>query len=181
MSISGLLAASLLAFATNPSARAHLVDLEVGLDGNQVLVGFELRNGFDDKLLERIQSGLPSGFLYTLELYRDHKRWFDNRLDRTRLSVVAMYNAVSREYLVNYKQNGTLVESRTVREIDELEQAMTTFDSLPVFVLDDLPASWRLLVRLRADLGSKTVLTFIPARISTETVESRKFRPPSVP
>ena len=68
-----------------------------------------------------------------------------------------MYNAVTREYLVNTKQGGRLIESRTVRDEVELERAMTVFESFPAFTLDGDRDNSRFLVRMRVDLGPGAV------------------------
>ena len=97
------------------------------------------------------------------------------------LQVIAMYNAVTREYLINFKQDGKLIDSRIARTREELEQAMTRFDKLTVFHVDDVKPNprRRALVRARAELGSKTMLLIIPTRIETDWVKSEKFSLPS--
>ena len=90
--------------------------------------------------------------------------------------MVAKFNAVTQEYLVNFRQDGKLVESRVVRERDELERVMTRFSRLPLFNLEDVNPEGRLTIKARADLGSKTVLLLIPKTVTTDWVQSRKFR-----
>jgi len=94
---------------------------------------------------------------------------------------VAMFNAVTREYLVNFKLDGRLIESRQLREVGELEDALTRVELLPVFELGEVNTDWRLLVAVRAELGSSTILSIIPTHLRTEWSESRKFRPPPSP
>ncbi|MCZ6507646.1 MAG: DUF4390 domain-containing protein [Acidobacteria bacterium] len=159
------------------SAEAHLADVRVALENHQVVLSFELREAFSEKTLERIQTGLPTGFLYQFRLDRDRKRWFDASLATCDLQVVAMYNAVTGEYLVNYKLDGELIESRVVREKEDLELALTRFEGIAIFSLDDVASDDRLLVRVRADLGSKTGFLRLPTRITTGWHRSRKFRP----
>ncbi len=151
-------------------------DLQVTTDGGQVLVGFHLANGLDAETRERIASGLPTSFIYELELKRDRKHWWDRGLDSTILEVVAMYNAVTREYLVNTKHGGRLIESRTVRDEVELERAMTLFERFPAFTLEGDRDNARFLVRMRVDLGSGSLLGFIPYQRSTPWEESNKVR-----
>lgn len=148
----------------------------VEVDGNRALVSFRLEDAIDQRFLDRVHSGLPTGFLYRLELLKDRKRWYDRPLDETTLQVVAMYDAVSREYLINRKLGGKLVDSRMVSDLPALERELTRIDSLPAFQLDGLPRTWRLLVRVRAEMGSRTILSFIPAKVQTDWSESRKFR-----
>ena len=87
-----------------------------------------------------------------------------------------MYNAISQEYLVNFKRDGKLVESRLARSRGDLEAAMTRFEHLPLFPVAELGDA-RFLVKARAELGSRTVLSFIPVHDTTDWAESRKFRP----
>ena len=166
----------LLGLAMAVSGEPVLDELQVTLDGGQVLVGFHLANGLDAETRERIASGLPTSFVYELELKRDRKHWWDRGLDATVLEVVAMYNAVTREYLVNTKQGGRLIESRTVRDEVELERAMTVFESFPAFTLDGDRDNSRFLVRIRVDLGPGALLGFIPYQRSTAWKESNKVR-----
>ncbi|MEM7482625.1 MAG: DUF4390 domain-containing protein [Acidobacteriota bacterium] len=148
----------------------------VTVEENRALIDFELSEAFDERFLDRIQSGLPTGFVYRLELRKDRKRWYDRPMRETTLQVVAMYDAVAREYLVNTKLGGKLVESRGVTDLADLEREMTRVIRLPAFELDEFPSSWRLIVRVRAEMGSKTLLSFIPVTIKTDWGESKKFR-----
>jgi len=173
----GLLAI-LLATVAAAQEKPTLGDLSVSLDERRVLADFALSDAFDSEFRDRIESGLPSGFVFRFKLYRDHKKWFDNQLESTALEVIGIYNAVTREYLVNYKHDGRLIESRIVRNFEELEAAMTQFTALPIFTLGEVPLDWRLLVRARADLGPGRTLLFFPTTVSTDQVESRKFHPP---
>jgi len=174
-----LLAALVLSLAvTSPlSAEPHLADLRVALVDGNIEVSFQLREAYSEETFERIRTGLPTGFEYQFRLDRDRKRWFDASLASSSLQVVAMYNAVTQEYLINYKLDGELIESRVAREPKALELALTRFEGISIFVLSGASADDRLLVRARADLGSKTGFLFLPTRVTTDWHKSRKFRP----
>jgi len=174
-----------VAFAATPTAgepaadgdhEPQLTELKVRVDGNLARVSFRLEGAIDRTFAERLSSGLPTGFVYQLELLKDRKRWFDRPLGTNTFQVVAMYDAATRGYLINYKLDGKLVESRMVREPADLEHAMTRVEDLPAFELDSVPRAWRLLVRARALVGAKTVLSLLPSRVTTDWRESRKFR-----
>jgi len=172
-----LLAGALAAPAATPAAaEPRISGLSIAVDGAQVLASFNLEDGFSPSVLERIESGLPTGFVYSLEHERDRKRWWDAGLASARIEVVAMFNAVTREYLVNTKIEGRLVDSRTLRDAGDLERAMTRFVALPVFSLPLDAAHERFLVRARVELGTGHVLGFIPVLRTTGWVESNKVR-----
>ena len=152
--------------------------LRVSLEGDRVLASFALQDAFDRRLESRLESGLPTSILYRLELHRDRKRWYDRRLEANTLEVVAVYDAVARTYTVHYKLNDELIESRTVRERKEVQDAMTRLGPLPVFSLEQVRERGRILVKVRAELGSRTFLSFIPVTVATDWADSNKLRIP---
>jgi hypothetical protein len=170
----------LLVFAASATTGdPQIQGLRVSLEGDRVLASFALQDAFDSRLSSRLESGLPTSILYRLELHRDRKRWYDRRLEENTLEVVAVYDAVARTYTVHYKLDDELIESRTVRERQEVQDAMTRLGPLPVFSLEQIREErGRILVKVRAELGSRTFLSFIPVTIATDWAESNKLRIP---
>ena len=168
-----------LLLAADGGAEATLTNFRVALQGQRVEASFRLENGLSQDMIEKIETGLPTGFEFEFRLFRDRKRWWDHGVDSSRLEVVAMYNAVTRGYLVNYKQDGNLINSRVVLDREELRRAMTQFDEVFLFSIDQVDGRRRLLVRARAKLGSRNLFKIIPTDITTDWVESKKFLPPS--
>lgn len=171
----------LLVLASGARAETEISGPRAVLDGDRVLASFHLTGGLDGRLAKRIDSGLPTSIVYEVELHKDRKRWYDNRLDRSTLEVMAVHDAVARTYSVHFRLDGELIESRTVRDREALEAAMTRIDGVPVFTLGAQTPRGRLLVKVRAVLGSRTILSFIPVAIHTEWRDSNKFRYPGRP
>lgn len=168
----GALLLTLLLAAQAPEPR--ISDLLLSRQGDELLLSFRLENAFDDEILERIQSGLPTSLNYDVKLERLRRWWFNNTIHKSELQVVAMYNAITREYLINFKLDGRLIESRVVKSEAELERAMTEFHALPLLEIPDVAG--RLVIRVRVELGSKNVLGFIPTTRHTEWAETERFR-----
>jgi hypothetical protein len=160
----------------NDKSEPRVSDLRVAVEGQQVRLSFRLEDAFGDQLKRRIDSGLYSGFLFEFELVRARKSWFDKSLKSGRLQVSAMYNVVTREYLINLRHNGDLIDSRVVQDVGELEGALTGFEDLDAFSVAGLNPQLRLQVRVRAELGTRTVFFFIPKTLHTDWVESGTFR-----
>jgi hypothetical protein len=178
LAAAGLALLMTLSLAATPALgageRAQISDLTLSDGDGQLLVSFRLLHAFSDSTLERIQSGLPTGFTYKLVMERERNWWFDKRVERTDLDVVAMYNAITREYLVNYKQDGRLVDSRVVTSPEDLRRAMTIFHAWPAFELDrDFRRN--LVVKIQAELGSKTILALFPTTVRTRWLETERF------
>ena len=166
-------------FAAQPGERARIENLRVGIADGQISASFRLENAFDAELIERVQTGLPTGFQFTFKIVRPLPLWpftTTRSLDTTRFQAVAMYNAVTREYLVNYKQDGDLINSRVVLDLDELQVAMTRFEDVMLFSTEEIASSRRLHVRARAAVGSRSLLFLIPTTVKTDWAESERFR-----
>jgi hypothetical protein len=151
--------------------KAHLTDLGVTLDDLRVVASFKLANAFDEELEQSLESGLPTSLDYVFELVRIRRMWFNKTVEKSRLEVVATYDAVAREYLVNYKLDGDLISSRVLTDRSELRAAMTAFDDLELFSLAGQKGDLRF--RVRAVLGTGSFLFFIPTVRATDWVERR--------
>ena len=71
-------------FASQAVAEARISPIRIDLDGGRVLASFTLRNAFNHRFSERVDSGLPTSILYRFVLDRDRKRWWDQQLARAR-------------------------------------------------------------------------------------------------
>ncbi len=162
--------------AAEEPMRPRITDVRLAFDQHQILLSFKLLDAFDESFKQRAVSGLPTSFSFDLELLRSRRRWFDKAVDSGKLQVDAMYNAVTREYLINFKHDGQLIESRVVKDADELESAMTEFTDFPVFSGEGKNPQQRFRVRVRAELRTRTIFFFIPSTVRTDWAETRKFR-----
>lgn len=157
---------------------AQLENFRAEVVSGRLEISYDFSAGVGEEMMERIESGLPTGYIYEFELRRMRKSWFDSNLAESELSVVAMYNAVTKDYLINYKLNGELFESRIVHTPEELEASLTQFEKLPIFNLSSLEKGIRCRVRARARTGTGTFLAVIPRTYHSEWVESKAFKSP---
>ncbi len=155
--------------------KARIVDLLMEIEGQKVFVSFKLEGALDEKLQQRIASGLATGIVFDFDLVRVRKGWFNKNVETGSLQVIVMYNAVSREYLVNYKHDGDLIESRLIRDLEELYATLVEVGRLEIFSLEGLSGE-HLYVRVRAELGTRSILFFIPSIRTTDWVESQRFK-----
>lgn len=171
-----VLAVFWLAVGVRADAEARLEALGVERDGQRLLISCQLSGAFDEPFRQRLQSGLPTPLVYRFVLERERSSWFDASMARSRVQVVAMFNAVTSEYLINFKHDGDLIQSRIVRDADELERAMTVLEDFPVFTLEERLKDDDYYVRARAELGTRTVLAFIPRTLATDWTKTGNLR-----
>lgn len=168
--------ALLLAFAVPLGAQAKkpaISDLAAEARNSRISVRFALQHAFErDEINKALESGLPTGFTYHVELVRKRPNWFDKRLVRTQIEVVCSYNSVTREYLLNYRRDRRLVRSETFSDLEQLRRRMTTIDEPELFDAGRY-RPYKLAVRVRADVMRGFLLHMIPVDVSTPWEEER--------
>jgi hypothetical protein len=123
---------------------------------------------------------VPTSFTYVVEIFRDRPNWLDEGISRSRIEVIATFNSVTREYLLNYRRDRRLVRSETINNLAELQRRMTTIEEPELFDIGNRPP-YKLRVRAKADLMRGWLLYFIPWEISTRwrsvRLETNEARP----
>ncbi len=144
----------------------------------RVSVRFDLVDAFhNEKTVQALQSGLPTSFTYVVEIYRDRPNWFDEGIARSRIEVIATFNSVTREYLLNYRRDRKLVQSETFTDLDKLEKRMTMIDEPNLFEIGK-QRPYKLKVRAKADFERAFLLYVVPWQISTHWRSVRVSSPP---
>jgi hypothetical protein len=145
----------------------------------EVSVRFSLAHAFDrEQTIQSLQSGVPTSLTYVVEVFRKRPLWFDEGIGRARIEVIATFNSVTREYLLNYRRDRKLVRSETFSDLAALQQAMTHIDEPKLFAIGKRQP-YKLVVRVKADLMRGWVLYFIPWEVSTRWKEARVETPQS--
>ena len=151
------------AFADDPK----IATLAAHATNRKVSVRFTMVHAFDRaQTVQGLQSGVPTSLVYIVEAYRDRPNWFDEGIARSRIEVIATFNSLTREYLLNYRRDHKLVRSETFNDLASLERAMTTIDEPALFDIGNRHP-YKVMVRVKADLMRGWLLYFIPWEIST--------------
>jgi hypothetical protein len=132
-----------------------------------------MASAFDnEETTQALQSGLPTSFTYVVEIFRDRPRWFDEGIARTRIEVIATFNSLTREYLLNYRRDRHLVRSETFTDLAALVKRMTSIEETDLFDIGERKP-WKLKVRVKADLMRGWLMYVIPWEVSTRWREAR--------
>lgn len=142
---------------------------------------FSLDHAFDrEQTIQGLQSGVPTSFTYVVEIYRDRPNWLDEGIGRSRIEVIATFNSITREYLLNYRRDRRLVRSETFSDLAALQHRMTNIDEPDLFAIGNR-RPYKLMVRVKADLMRGWLLYFIPWEISTRWGSVRVSEPEMKP
>ena len=176
----GIFALLLVATAAR-GEEARIRNLEAVEKSDRISVSFDLSGAFDTPEVRRaIESGLPTVLAYDLYLVRKRSNWFDDTLSRARLEVVATYNSVTREYLLNYRRDRRLVRSEIFTSLEALKTRMSRVEEQDLFSTGGRKPG-KLRVRVRAELLRRYVWYIVPWDVATpwETVGVESAEPRS--
>ena len=163
---------ALSAAAANPP-NPRITNLAATAANGKVSVKFTLDGAFrNGELVEALQSGLPTSFTYSVEIFRDRPNWFDSGVARARIEVICTFNSLTREYLLNYRRDRRLVRSETYTDLTALVKRMTAIDEPGLFDIGTRKP-YKLKVRAKADLMRGWLMYVIPWEVETRWRETR--------
>lgn len=144
--------------------RAHAQSIRVtpvALD-EHVLVSFEMADAYTSEVREAVQSGLHTTFVYDVELRRLVPLWFDRLVASARVSVSVKFDNLTRRYQVTTTQDGRVSETTVTEDEEVVQQAVASFQRLPLFDTRVLEASGEYDIRVRARLRPRSNWSILP-------------------
>jgi hypothetical protein len=117
---------------------------------DQVLVTFNLADGFTDEVRAAIQSGLKTSFTYSVDLRLDVPGWVDRTIGTATAASSVEFDNLTRRYDLVRTVDGRVVESRQTDDEAVVRQWMTAMRQLPLFRTSLLEANREYYVTVRA-------------------------------
>lgn len=116
----------------------------------QVLVTFELRDGFTPDLRAAIHSGLKTSFTYTVELRLDVPGWIDRTIATAVITNTVKFNNLLREYAVERLLDGRVEDADVHEDEAFVREWLTLLERKPLFPTTDLQPNREYYVRVTA-------------------------------
>jgi hypothetical protein len=118
--------------------------------GDQVLVTFELKDGFTEDVRTTIQSGLRTTFSYTIDLRLDVPAWVDRTIESVVVANSVEYDNLTRRHNVVRTIDGRVEEAHVLEDEAAVRQWLTGFQRLALFPTSSLQANRDYYVRVSA-------------------------------
>jgi len=115
----------------------------------QVLVSFDLSEGFTDDVREVIQSGLSTTFSYEVELRRS-AMLFDRTMASVTMTATVRFDNLTRRYQMSRAIDGRVEDARPTEDQHAVRAWMTHFERIPVSTTTTLEPNGEYYVRVRA-------------------------------
>jgi hypothetical protein len=117
---------------------------------DQVLVTFNLTDGFTDEVRAAIQSGLKTSFTYVVDLRLDVPGWVDRTIGSATAASSVEFDNLTRRYDLVRTVDGRVIESAQTEDELVVRQWMTSLRQLPLFRTRVLEANREYYVTVRA-------------------------------
>jgi hypothetical protein len=117
---------------------------------DQVLVTFNLADGFTDEVRAAIQSGLKTSFTYNVDLRLDVPGWVDRTIGTATAASSVEFDNLTRRYDLVRTVDGRVVDSKQTEDEAVVRQWMTAMRQLPLFKTSLLEPNREYYVTVRA-------------------------------
>ena len=139
----------LLVWGATLSAREILSIVPI-VQGDEVLVSFELADAYTGDVREAISSGLLTTFTYNVELRMVGTLWVDRTIASVSVSASDQYDNLTRRHILSRTVNGRVVESLVTEDQSVVGKWLTTFTRLPLSRTARLDSTRDYYVRINA-------------------------------
>jgi len=116
----------------------------------QVLVSFEVEDGYTDDVRNAIASGLRTTFSYNVELKMHATMWVDPMVATSVVTVSDRYDNLTRRHTLTRTIDGREQDKTTTENELTVRQWLTTLDKLPICRTTRLEANRDYYVRISA-------------------------------
>ena len=141
-------------FAPTPSvfaASPNIVNVGVAIKGKYVVINSRLIDGFTEKIIEAIESGVPIGFTFEIELRKENTAWVDSLVSKNTVRHKIRFDSLKKAYY--FSALGKNVRRNVItRKTSRYKKLMLTLKDIPIAPVFRLDPSEKYYVRVKADL-----------------------------
>ena len=135
------------AFADSP----NIVNIGVATKGKYVVMNARLIDGFTEKISEAIESGVPMGFTFEIELRKENTAWVDSLVSSNTIRHKIQFDPLKKAY--RFSEAGKNVRRKVItRNMSRYQKLMLTLKDIPIAPLFRLNPDEKYYVRVKADL-----------------------------
>jgi len=149
-----------LALVSLVGADPDLSVTPIARDG-QVVVSFDLSDGFTPEVRDAIQSGLATTFSYEVDLRRG-SALFDRTVASVTITAIVHFDNLTRRYQMSRAVDGRVEDARPTEDQNAVRAWMTHFERIPLSATAALETNGEYYVRVRAHTRPHNAWFFWP-------------------
>ena len=116
-----------------------------------MVMNSRLTDGFTEKIIEAIESGVPIGFTFEIELRKENTAWVDSLVSKNTVRHKIRFDSLKKAYY--FSELGKNVRRKVItRKTSRYKKLMLTLKDIPIAPVFRLDPSEKYYVRVKADL-----------------------------
>ena len=128
-----------------------VVNIGVGTKGKYVVMNARLIDGFNEKIQEAINNGVPMGFTFEIELRKANTIWMDSLVSSNKVRHRIHFDSLQKIY--RFSEFGRNLKRNIItRKKARYQQLMLTLKDIPIAPIYKLDPNEKYYVRVKADL-----------------------------
>jgi hypothetical protein len=136
---------------------------------DQVLVSFEVADGYAEDVRDAISSGLRTTFSYDVELRMIVRGWVDRTIATAVVGTTDQYDNLTRRHRLVRTIDGRVAESVVTEDEGVVRRWLTTLNGLPLCETSKLDPHRDYYVRINAHVPHRTSLLGLSSAVIGET------------
>lgn len=97
-----------------------------------ILVSFDIKDGFTKEIEDAIKSGIPTAFTFIVEFYRERSIWFDEKLAEVKFRHTVKYDTMKAEYEVLLEEKAQSNKIIRLKDLSKVKELMTKAEIIQV-------------------------------------------------
>jgi hypothetical protein len=155
-----VLCSVLFVVSVGAAGEPDLTVTPIARDG-QVVVTFDLSDGFTPEVRDAIQSGLSTTFSYEVDLRRG-SALFDRTVASVTITAMVRFDNLTRRYQMSRTVDGRVEDARPTEDQNAVRAWMTHFERIPLSTTAALETNGEYYVRVRAHTRPHNAWFFWP-------------------
>ena len=137
--------------STVSASSPNIVNVGVSTKGKYVVMNARLIDGFTEKIMEAIESGVPMGFTFEIELRKENTAWVDSLISSNIVRHKIQFDSLKKAY--RFSETGKKVRRKVVtRKASRFKKLMLNLKDIPITPIYRLDPDEKYYVRVKADL-----------------------------
>ncbi len=134
------------------AAEPRIIDLSVGDNSKSLIISFKVKDAFTEDIEKAIMSGIPTTFLFTIEVYRAKTLWRDERIGSLRFHHTVEYDNLKDQFKIRLEEGGG--KEIVVKDMGNVREIMSEVKEVVSTPLLSFSKGGRYYVRVKATLHS---------------------------
>ncbi len=130
--------------------KAFIEDIKTKIDENALFISFRVTNCFTKKMIQAIENGVNTRFIFIVRVYEVKKWWKDKKLADLKVIHSIYYDSIKKVYNLNLSERKG--KKLVIRNLEEAKEVLSSIKNLKLIETKRLNKGKEYQIRIKAEL-----------------------------